>query len=250
MNAIRCSDCHAVLVHSDSESPRRPCANCGSTRRTFSENITAGVSASGHLSGVGLRQGRAVGFLEGAKKELTRYADIAPDGSIVLALAGHTPRNEQDADCVCSLFARGLSARGHQIALVGPGDRDDDFIAIEVRRHTITIQVVRAMTRQEFWTDLFRFRRIGPVRLTASEAVERLREAISHKSRIPHRQRASMFLVLDAYRLPALALSPVVDAFRLQHAEWAINLQFRGIFVVGPGIEFVERLDQLPQRTQ
>jgi len=57
-------------------------------------------------------------------------------------------------------------------------------------------------------------------------------------------QRPKLILLLDAYRLPALALGSVTDQFKKEQAIWLQSLDFYSVYIVGPTTTFVSRLDE------
>jgi hypothetical protein len=66
-----------------------------------------------------------------------------------------------------------------------------------------------------------------------------------HKSdKLSVRQRAQLVLALDADRLPALALEPVVREFRSRHGPWSAAQGFQQVWLVGPEARLTWRLDE------
>ena len=140
-------------------------------------------------------------------------------------------------------FVSVLNASGLRVELIGRGEQDEDFI-LAINGARIGVQVVRALTDPDFWKALARSGEVNDLHLTIPEAVSALRSAIEHKTTIPQQQRLELILLLDAYRLPALALGPVTDQFKREQARWTRSLGFYAVYLVGPTATFVSRLDE------
>jgi hypothetical protein len=197
------------------------------------------------LEAVLLREGLPITFDESRRSTFTRFGTITADESILLNLWGEPPRNEDDSREVTEAFIDHLRKAGFSASsqLQGTGDTDYTF---ELDGVTANVQVVRAMTDPQFWRTLFAEKEITAFKLTYAEAALAIRQAILHKGRpdaIPSAHRHTLFLLLDALRLPALSLGPVVRTFRKAHGPWAKELGFREIYIVGPDARFVQRLD-------
>ena len=221
------------------------CPNCGSSERKIDEATQLGVRLSDHAMITKLTDGQPVGFSESERQDVARGANYESDGTIVLDLRGKPPQNEQDTGFVCKMVVDALNAAGRNIALMGTGQADDDYVISDEGKME-GIQVVRALTDRSFWARLARTRQVSQLRITVEDALEALKAAIEHKTApgaIPPSQRPSLTLALDASRLPALALGPVVTKFREELGEWTRSLGFKAVFIVGPESNFVERLD-------
>jgi hypothetical protein len=190
-----------------------------------------------------MRNQQPIGFTESERPDYTRYASFNTDGTVRLNLRGLAPKNEQDADTVCGILVTALNARGQQAGLKGRGEQDEDWVLV-VNGTRVGAQVVRALTDPRFWMNLARTGEVGELQLSISEAASALKKAIEHKAAIPPEQRTKLILVLDAYRLPALALGSVTDQFKRIYATWVQSLGFYAIYVVGPEPNFVSRLDE------
>jgi hypothetical protein len=94
-----------------------------------------------------------------------------------------------------------------------------------------------------FWKRLALTLRLSQ-RLSLQEAVELLKSAVEHKvASLPLGLRNQLVLALDVGRLPALALQPVVSAFRTAHAAWVAAQEFQQVWLVGPHTRLTWRLD-------
>ena len=109
------------------------------------------------------------------------------------------------------------------------------------KRPPLQMQVQRAMVRDERYSEWRDQGRVGlPSGTTAQQAPAILKEAIENK-----RSRASsdVILLLDADRLPWLALRDVIAEFRRLYGESARRVGFRAIYVVPWHVSAIAQLD-------
>ena len=243
MDQDYCGNCGQPLTAEPADVPRQPCPNCGTMNRMISERVESILNFSNHLMGDAIRDNQPVGFVESERPDLTRNATLMPDGKIYLNLRGLSPKNEQDSCIVCKILVSVLNAGGVRVELKGRGKQDEDFV-LAVNGDRVGVQVVRALTDPRFWIKLARSGEVGDLLMTVSEAASALRTAINHKTTIPQQQRPKLILLLDAYRLPALALGSVTDQFKKEQAIWLQSLDFYSVYIVGPTTTFVSRLDE------
>jgi len=243
MDEIYCNGCGERLSMEPIGTPHQPCPTCGSTSRRFDKYLEASNKPSASVMATTLRDKQPIGFTESANPDLTRYASLNHDSTIRLNLRGLAPSNEQDSDLVCTNLITVLNANGLRVKLMGRGEQDDDFVLV-INGSRIGVQVVRALTEPNFWMHIANTGEVNELRLSISEAVSALKKAIEHKTKIPPKQRSTLILLLDAYRLPALALGPVTNQFRIAHSSWMQALGFYAVYIVGPEPNFVSRLDQ------
>ena len=76
-------------------------------------------------------------------------------------------------------------------------------------------------------------------------AADDLRGAISHKEKIPPSIRAQITLIIDAVDTSAHAVSAVAEYFKKTYGSDVGSLGFHSIWVVGPVVGLVFRLDAL-----
>lgn len=229
-----CAKCRESFEVALPETVRKPCPKCGSTQRDFSRSLSSAISHQEHVVAV-LRRGDAVfGFTESDREEFSRHGWSVSDETIELRLTGLPPQNEEDADAACIRFVDHLVLTGFEAQYVGRGEQDEDGIAI-VQGKEYGLQVVRALADAGFWRQLAKTRIIHERALSPKQAALSLLEAINHKANhIPRNGRDKLVLILDAYRLPALAIAPVVRIFRDFHAAEVADLGFPAAYVVGP----------------
>ncbi|MCE9564042.1 MAG: hypothetical protein K8U57_18520 [Planctomycetes bacterium] len=184
---------------------------------------------------------------------MKRHTTFTPDGKVVLNLAGLSPKNEQDTREVSEFLATFLNDRGINATLCteNPNKKAeknkeqgvDHWLLIDGK--PVGIQVVRALRTPEFWKKLNHDGKVSELYLTPQQCADSLREAITHKEpKIGREQRPNLILLLDAYRIPAFALGPVVKQFKEVHTATVRELGFHSVYVVGPTSAFVSRLDQ------
>lgn len=243
MDEVLCGRCKQHLSFKQTDSRRQPCPYCGATNRIFNKGVGGTLNLSGDLTGIALRNNRPIGFVESGTPNLTRHTTFTPDRNIILNLRGLSPKNEDDSDLVCQLLVTAFNENESKAVLSGKGKQDEDCI-LEINGIRRGVQVVRALTDSGFWKDFARRGEVNNLQLTIADATSALRTAIEHKTSIPEQQRSDLILLLDAYRLPALALGPVIDQFKNEQIDWARGLGFYAIYIVGPTAKFVSRLDK------
>lgn len=145
---------------------------------------------------------------------------------------------------VYQVLVAALTAAGTEASIIGAGVQDVDCRVL-IGGEEVGVQVVRALTTQRFWRELNATGAVNDMTLTLGDCERSLREAIRLKEKkIPQPQRSKLILLLDAYRVPALALGAVTDQFKKNQAASVKLLGFHSIYVVGPTPVFVSRLDE------
>ena len=245
MDIVRCGDCQRELSEPNAHD-RPSCPYCGSRRRHFSVSVSETLRLHDHFSAVQSRADEVIGFFESKGQKFTRSASLEPDGTIEVRLEGLPPQNEQDGEVVLQVLLAHMEDKGERWFRSGDGSRDDDFlIQWEDQALHKGVQVVRAMTDPLFWRTLLGGDSLVR-RLTMREAATAVIEAIGHKARpdrIPPGHRERLILVLDALRVPGLALTRVAMEVRALLSVAPFHLGFFRVYLVGPGSQFVHRLD-------
>lgn len=243
-NWTTCSTCCESLPDEVVGTFRLPCPICGSVARKHGRKVESILKMTGSFTGVITRDGKPIGFAESGTPEIRRHTTYTADGKIVLNLEGLAPNNEDDVPEVCQILVNALNGTGVEASIAGEGTQDVDC-RVSIGGDELGIQVVRALTTQQFWKELNAAGAVNDMTLTVDECVRSLREAIRLKERkIPHTQRTKLILLLDAYRVPALAIGTVTDRFKKSQAASVKMLGFHSIYVVGPTPLFVSRLDE------
>jgi predicted RNA-binding Zn-ribbon protein involved in translation (DUF1610 family) len=239
-----CATCGESLSDEVVGTSHLPCPICGSVARIHGRKVESRLVMTDSLTGVTTRDGKPIGFAESGTPEIRRHTTYSADGKIVLNLEGLAPNNEDDVPEVCQILVTALNGTGIEASIAGEGIQDVDC-RVMIGGDELGIQVVRALTTQRFWKELNAVGAVNDLTLTVSDCERSLREAIRLKERkIPPPQRTKLILLLDAYRVPALAIGTVTDRFKKSQAASVRLLGFHSIYVVGPTPLFVSRLDE------
>ncbi len=242
---IECSDCHTVLADGVGVAvPDGPCPACGSSTRQINLGLEAKLSVTSrtvaHKDVVG---GGPVGEAVRVSGPYSRTAsgDVTSDTVASYGIGGPAPRGEEGRLETASLL---LAKLAEEDDVWGPPEEVDEA-DVDCRRtrdgETLDIQVTRAVS-PEVWRQLHQ---TGAVQGDASpsDLADGVLTAIQKKSLLPAVQRARLVLCLDARDTPVVAMGGVVESFRTRHLETVARLGFRGVWVVGPTVQLVHRLD-------
>lgn len=191
--------------------------------------------------------GRVVQHTESGSIPQQSDAIIRPDGTVEAELRGKPSQGESSTLDVCRALTKKLNAGERTWANpeLAAEERDDcDCTASSIKGDSrLRIQVVRALTDPRIWRSLAASG-LHESNQAVVEAAGVLRDSISKKAeRIPLVQRLDLILALDALGTSNLALSPVVDAFRVNYGDWCSAFRFKAVWLVGPATEMIERLD-------
>lgn len=169
-------------------------------------------------------------------------------GKLAYSIAGTPLQGEEGSLQAAGLVVRALNQLGARWGppvdvSKAPGRLVDDVDAVATSGEArLKFQVTRA--DPTIWGPLARTGKVAR-EATPDELAEALVDAIRHKSDVLARdQRRDLVLVLDSADTPAFAFSRTVDAFRRTQGIWAKGLGFQGIWIAGPTLELVARLDE------
>ena len=169
------------------------------------------------------------------------------DGQIQNNLSGSSRKGEQDTLHVCRLLVEKLNRDGAtwNVPQLLDDVNDVDCEATDMNASSVhlQIQVTRAICDPGFWSALANQRELS-LQVSPGIAAAQLRQAIEKKESIPPRHRGQLVLALDANRLPAHSFNTVVAEFKKANLQWAQQLGFREIWIVGPVTDLVRRLDR------
>ncbi len=200
-----------------------------------------------HASGSTTRDGRLVGFGESHGRGRAAAADLNPDGTITLQIAGNPPQGEDGTLECCIRLITTKRLAGESWENPGSLQREGYVDAVSTSpdcSQNLKIQVVRAFVEQGFWHTLKKAK-VSSVNLFPSGAADLLRDAINSKvEKIPFVKRQGILLLLDATDVPALVLTNVVDAFHKAHGDWCEKQGFSEVWIAGPWQEMTYRLDR------
>lgn len=244
---VTCGQCR-VPLDERSDLPieeRQPCPRCGSLGRFVNRQHQDEVKTTSRMTGhkqdaTGSPEGEAVRV--SGPGERVAAADFGMNESVPYGIAGPTPRGEEGACETAQLLVERLRQGGE--TWDDPVEVDDQDVDCWARSgdRVLSIQVTRVLGVR-FWRSLGREGKASEDR-TADQAVDELMAAIAAKARrLPSVQRAVLVLALDARDTPAFALRGVVSRFHERHGQKVTTLGFRGVWVVGPTVDLVARLD-------
>jgi hypothetical protein len=168
-------------------------------------------------------------------------ADLSADGMVTDRIVGKAPTRDHGELRVAQYLVARLNQLGadwQSVELVRANARDErgvDCIARNDSGEKIQIQVTT--TEREAWRER---EDVHERSADIPTVVEAIRVAIQNKATRADRQ---IMLALDATDSPRAAFRPVVDAFRKQCAAWAGGVGFQEIWLVGPVVDLVNRLD-------
>jgi hypothetical protein len=170
-------------------------------------------------------------------------ADASGEGTIRDRIEGGAPGKEAAELRVAQLLVSRLNGLGQNwniprlIRADARSERGVDCVASDRSDPRVLLQIQVTTTEREAW------RQTGAVheRETGRLAVVGMvRTAIEAKRT---RADSKIVLALDATDSPRAAFRSVVELFRDQHGEWAAGVGFREVWLVGPAINLVSRLD-------
>lgn len=198
---------------------------------------------------LGKRKGKPFTFRESRRLDgRAASADCDDDGSLSFSVSGSSPQGEEQTLEVCKLLVQKLNLDGSAWGEPVSGDGVVDCEATDINdpSQRLQVQVVRAITDQRLWKQLNTQGAAQESSVDPSSLGSHIENTIKKKAEaIPQSVRKGLTLVLDATLLPGIAFDDVIEEFHTQHSAWASSLGFEGIWLVGPVIELVQRLDQL-----
>jgi hypothetical protein len=244
---VTCAACGQVLAQGVGVPvPDAPCPNCGASTRNIALDLGAEVKVTsrmiGHRAGsTGSPEGEAVRVA--GPGERAAAADFETNDSVSYEIAGPAPQGEEGALETTQLLVQRLRASGENWDDPVKVDEQDVDCEAWSGNRVLRVQVTR-VPHTPLWQ---RLGTLGTVSGggTADQAADELMDAIAAKARrLPDVQRARLVVALDARDTPAFALAGVVSDFRQRHGQQAIALGFGAVWVVGPVVDLVARLDQ------
>lgn len=206
---------------------------------------SAGLTDSAFVDGSGPSGAEYIRVARGGPDPRIAGADLAPPGTVGNRVEGRaSPKDDRELRTASGLVER--------LNLDGAGWYDlhravgrEEGVDCEARNPVgdlLRIQVTFA--DQDIWSGLIRQDDAVERSDTVDIVVNRIRNAIEKKrTRYDPRIKLGITLALDATDSPAPALRSVVQAFRSAHGQWAAEAGFAEIWIVGPVVDLVHRLD-------
>jgi hypothetical protein len=178
-------------------------------------------------------------------------ADSNPDGSSTLFIQGTPRQGEEGIRAICGLFIEKLNQLGQNWSNItvtaNVGSKSEtgiDCKAFNDENETLEIQVVRALSNPEIYRQLALTRKASQSYNQAFDNAKIIMSTINKKcGRISQRDRISITLVLDSTETPTLVFKDTIRFFRKKYGAEAKKLGFRNIWIVGPTVDLVEKLD-------
>ncbi len=211
--------------------------------------ITDNAVASDHMSGASWRDGRLVGFIESLGRPRVAQCEVLESALVRYSLSGKPSHGEDGTMHACELLVRRLNADGACWDLPNESSlRNLDAVVKSLEpgnQGELKIQVVRGVVESDFWRVYAIAGSIDEVEVSSSVCAAFIRSAIAFKERkIPGDARAEIVLVLNCIETPFLCLGSVTSRFRSDSGRWVDSLGFQEIWLVGPRIDLVCRLDR------
>jgi len=245
MTPYKCKKCGHEI-----ESETRPpdCLECGGNSFHAQVAGQAISRVSTHASVLaGDEDGKAKGFSESERDGRTTSASSDDNGTISYSFAGTAPQGEEDTMTTGRVLLQAMNARGYSwinLRELNAHWADCEATDEHDNKKKLWIQVVRAITAQQFWKEVQGSGKISRSSQPKDLACQ-LKEAVEHKNAdLPESSRPRVTLALDATRLAALAFDEVVLEFKKQFGSWAASLGYDSIWLVGPLPALTHRLDQ------
>jgi hypothetical protein len=244
---ILCKACGAILAEGVGPTPAtEPCQICGSRERLVDFHLDpAGLSFSSRQIAHGRTEGEEhVGEAVRISGPRGRAAsgDVLSDTSATQEISGPpAPQGEEGRLDTANLLVERLRELGQDWSQPYEVDFADIDCRADGDRGFLDIQVVRA-DKSDTWRTLSR---TGRASKAASPAIlaDALLEVARKKARLPAAQLGNLLLAIDARDTPVFAMGGTIDSFRQRHLDQVARLGFRAVWVVGPTVALVARLD-------
>lgn len=205
--------------------------------RVVSDNISVSDYVDGHRS----TGARVTQVFESVRDGVAACAELGADGRISMRLQGSAPQGEKDTLRVARVLIAKLNADGADWMEPEASDGPADFEARSKSRpdRLLRAQVVRAIVTEGLWRRLAHHK-TDSSNWSAEELLEEVRKAIKHKTANKYSPKdcSTMHLLLDANRLPALALTEFQENAVRSLEEELRGTPFQAIWIVGRAPSF------------
>jgi hypothetical protein len=180
-------------------------------------------------------------------------ADILEGDLVGWTIQGRSRQNEEGNYDVAKILVARLNqdgAKWGELECTRQVDaRREEGVDCQARydKSRLCIQITRAETDGRVWKTLAETG-TSSAQLSADSAADALHEAIERKARkTTPEDRLQITLALDATETVSHAFGPVLRSFASRHGNWARELKFNGIWLVGPSVALTSRLDGPPE---
>jgi hypothetical protein len=226
------------------------CPNCRAKETIISVSFHDGATAHDHISVLGKENERHLFYSESERIDRRAAAARHDDESgLTFSAYGRSPQHEEMTLAACCLLVKKLNELGanwKEPILIEDGAIDCQAISRLDRSAVLKIQEQKAIVDQNLWKELNVHGSISKAGVSSASAAGLLRQAIERKAqdrKIPRKQRSDLILALNAMLLPMLTFDVVIEYFCRHYGEWARDLGFKAIWLIGPRADMVERLD-------
>lgn len=262
MFEVRCSKCGVGRKDSHRDGEPIPCPNCGAITVNFQHLIEERVEVSDDLLMQLKRNDELIASQSTGSDGRSSSAAPPSPGELEIQVRGSPYQGEDNTLWTCRLLIRKWNEDGEDWddpKLVSDDPKmvsDDPKLVLDQKcvdclsasnsgSEKARIQVTRANSDSEFWQKLSK-EKFNSQRVGTRDIADQVKKTIEKKKRkIPQEVRAGIHLALDA-RLThghEFAFPDVVECFRKRHGTWVDACGFRSVWLVGPSLDLVQRLD-------
>jgi hypothetical protein len=242
---IECSGCHTIMAQGVGASvPEEACPTCGASAKLTKIDFQSTLSPTSRLAAHKPAQG-ADGIGEAVRvsgpRERSAAADVSSLTTASYQIDGPSPRGEEGRLETVQLLVQKLRELGEAWGDPEEVDIQDVDCRALGEQGTLELQVTRA-PHTNLWKTLHQ---AGAAAEASSpdELADHLLEVARAKARLPAAQLGSLTFAIDACDTPVFAMAGVVNSFRHRLGGAAQKLGFASMWVVGPTVQLVARLD-------
>jgi hypothetical protein len=207
------------------------------------ENLSDTIKVQDEVQIIVRRGPDIVGHRSGGSAMGVETANDVVGDEIQSSLRGRPSPGEHGTVRAAALLMQKLNSLGGDWKLF---DRSDTVSDVDVEFRNGRGDVLRVQhTRAADHTLFAQLARLGAT-ASVDDAVrlaDALLESVRRKSELPPDQKRAIVLLLDAIESPAFAFGPVVDRFHERHVQEVKGFGFAAVWLVGPVVELVHRID-------
>lgn len=234
---------HPAAVAATPGAERSPCPQCGSNRVSFGLMLSAAVATSASMTGYKPpgSSGESVRVARGGEDRRVAGADVDRLGELSDHIEGRASAKDSSELRAAAVLVGHLNARGARWGsptLYCGEEIGVDAVAADGAER---LQIQVTTPERSGWAWLAKQHQLERSAPDTSDAVNAIKVAIEDKTLFSELE--VIVLALDATDSPRYALGAVVNAFRVRHGAWAKSVGYQEIWLVGPVVELVHRLD-------